>query len=300
MSTDFVEKPPLWRVLYLTARPKTLGASISPVIIGVGMAVNEGKFHIPSAICALLGGMMIQILVNYANDYFDYIKGADIEGRLGPVRATTAGWLTPNQMRLLLGIITLLCILPGIYLVIRGGLPILVIGVISILLAYAYTAGPFPLAYLGLGDIFVLIFFGPVPVAGTYYLQTLKWDIAPVIAGLAPGLISVAILTVNNYRDIASDSRSGKRTLAVRFGKNFALWEYSLSILFAVILIPLILSIFFKKSFCLLILTLLFFPGAWLIRSILRLKGSELNKLLGYTTKFLILYSLLFSILWQI
>ncbi|MCX8064238.1 MAG: 1,4-dihydroxy-2-naphthoate polyprenyltransferase [Candidatus Hydrogenedentes bacterium] len=294
-----MEKPPLWKILYLTARPKTLGASISPVIIGTGIAIKDGGFHLLSAVCALVGGVMIQILVNYANDYFDYLKGADSEGRLGPIRSTTAGWLTPNQMRFLIGIITILCIIPGFYLVWRGGIPILIIGVVSIFLAYAYTAGPFPLAYFGLGDIFVLIFFGPIAVAGTYYVQALKWDISPIIAGLSPGLLSVAILTVNNYRDIESDCKTGKRTLAVRFGKNFAFAEYTISILVPIILVPLVLSIFVKKNFYILALAVLLFPGALLIKSMFRLKGSELNQLLGYTTKFLLLYGVLFSVLWQ-
>ncbi len=294
-----LEKPPLWKVLYLTARPKTLGASIAPIIMGMAMGVREGYFHLLTAVCTLVGGVMIQILVNYANDYFDYLKGADFGMRLGPIRATTAGWLKPQEMKLALGVITILCIVPGLYLVWRGGIPILVIGIVSILLAYAYTAGPYPLAYIGLGDIFVLIFFGPVAVAGTYYLQSLKWDIVPMIVGLAPGLLSVAILTVNNYRDVENDRRNGKRTLAVRFGERFAVGEYIFSIFTAVIVIPLILS-FLLKEYYILGLWVLIVPAVWLIRLFLSLSGSELNRLLANTTKFLLVYGVLFSILWQI
>ncbi len=294
-----IEKPPLWKVLYLTARPKTLGASIAPIVMGIAIGIKSGYFHLFTGICTLVGGVMIQVLANYANDYFDYLKGADKGERLGPIRASTAGWLKPREMKLLLGIITALCMMVGLYLVWRGGLPILIVGVVSIVLAYAYTSGPCPLAYIGLGDVFVLIFFGPVAVAGTYYLQALKWDVVPVVVGFAPGALSVAILTVNNYRDIELDKKSGKKTLAVRFGERFAVGEYTFSIITGVVVIPLIVSVLFEK-YSILGICILAIPGIWLVRSFLTLKGSELNTLLANTTKFLLAYGVLFSILWQI
>ncbi len=297
MST---EKPSLLKILILTARPKTLGASIAPVLMGIALAVREERFQGFSALCALLGAVLIQILTNYANDYFDFLKGADRENRLGPIRATSAGWLTQKQMQLALIVLVFMSLIPGAYLIYRGGFPILIIGVISLLLAFAYTAGPFPLAYLGLGDVFVLIFFGPVAVMGTYYVQALhiSWD--GLWVGLSGGCFSVAILTVNNYRDMENDRIVGKRTLAVRFGGKFAQIEYGMMLCISVVIIPLILALTNVEQRDILLLMVLIIPALFLIRSIIQLKGTELNLLLARTTKLLLVYSVLFSVLWII
>lgn len=297
MST---EKPSLLKILILTARPKTLGASIAPVIMGIALAVREERFQWFAALCALLGAVIIQILTNYANDYFDFLKGADRENRLGPTRATSAGWLTQKQMQVALIILVLLSLIPGGYLIYRGGVPILIIGVVSLLLAFAYTAGPVPLAYLGLGDLFVLVFFGPVAVMGTYYVQTLQISLSGLWAGLSAGCFSVAILTVNNYRDMENDRLVGKRTLAVRFGSKFAQAEYIMMLCVSVVIFPLILALTHAGQRDILLLVVLIIPALFLMRSIIRLKGTELNLLLVRTTKLLLVYSVLFSGLWII
>ncbi len=293
-----LQNPPLLKILFLTARPKTLGASIAPVLMGTALAIRSGEFHFLSAISALIGAMFIQILTNYANDYFDFFKGADKENRLGPVRATSAGWLTPKQMRICLIVLVILSLIPGAYLIYRGGIPILIIGVVSLVLAFAYTAGPLPLAYLGLGDIFVLIFFGPVAVLGTYYVQSLQVSLEGLLAGISAGCFSVAILTVNNYRDIDNDRNAGKRTLAVRFGKRFAEVEYGFALLVSVLVIPLLLTIVKNGQKDMLFLIIFILPALYLVRAMVRLKGSELNLLLANTTKLLLAYSIVFSILW--
>ena len=297
MST---EKPSILKVLFLTARPKTLGASIAPVIMGTAIAIRGGHFHAISAVCALFGAILIQILSNYANDYFDFLKGADRENRVGPTRATSAGWLTPKQMQVALAVIVLVSLVPGGYLIYRGGLPILIIGAVSLILAFAYTAGPIPLGYLGLGDLFVFIFFGPVAVMGTEYVQSFQFSLHGLLAGISAGCFSVAILTVNNYRDVESDILVGKRTLAVRFGKRFAQIEYMTMLLVSVIMVPSLLAFKEYGQIDILFLMVLIIPTVFLIRSMLRLKGSELNLLLANTAKLLLVYSILFSVLWII
>ena len=199
------------QIWIMAARPKTLWAAVAPVAMGIAMAADAGGMHIPAALAALFGAVMIQIGTNLANDYFDYRKGTDQPGRLGPTRVTQAGLVTPHAMRIAITVTFSLAVVAGAYLVWRGGWPIVAVGLLSILFGFLYTAGPYPLGYNGLGDIFVLIFFGPVAVGGTYYVQTLDINTAVLIAGLAPGLFSVAILTVNNLRDIGTDAEAGKK-----------------------------------------------------------------------------------------
>lgn len=221
------------------ARPRTLSAAVAPVVMGSAMAYDAGGFHGPSAIAALLGAMLIQIGTNFANDYYDFVKGADTAERAGPTRATAAGLIAPQTMRCAM-IVTFACVfVPGAYILYRGGVPFLIIGLVSVACGVLYTGGPYPLAYLGLGDLFVLIFFGPVALGGTYYLQTTELSPMVVVAGLSPGLFSTAILTVNNLRDIHTDAKAGKKTLAVRFGQTFARWEYIACVLVGGIAVPL-------------------------------------------------------------
>ncbi|MFQ5453004.1 MAG: 1,4-dihydroxy-2-naphthoate polyprenyltransferase [Candidatus Zixiibacteriota bacterium] len=250
-----------------------------------------------SALMALLGAIMIQIGTNFANDYFDYQKGADQKDRLGPTRVTQAGLVNPSTMKSATIFIFTIAILAGTYLVWRGGLPILLIGLLSIIFGILYTAGPFPLGYIGLGDVFVLIFFGPVAVGGTYYVQTLEINIPVILSGLAPGLFSVAILTVNNLRDINSDSEVGKKTLAVRFGTSFSKLEYLLSIVLACF-IPLLLYINYQKHLYSVITLVVLIIAVPSIKKLFTTEGRELNNVLASTGKLLLLYSLLFSIGW--
>lgn len=279
-------------------RPKTLPAAFAPVLMGSAMAWADGKFHALSAQVALLGAVLIQIGTNFANDYFDFKKGADTEERLGPVRATQAGLVSPLAMKRAFLWTFMFAFLMSGYLIWRGGPVILLIGVVSIASGILYTGGPYPLGYLGLGDIFVLIFFGPVAVGGTYYVQALEIHPFVLYAGLAPGFLSMAILTVNNLRDIETDRQAGKKTLAVRFGKKFARLEYLLSLLFAG-LIPIYLVWKTQQHFyALLSLVALFlaFPSLKLV--FWGEGGRTLNNALAQTGKVLLVYSLLFSIGW--
>ena len=189
--------------IWITAsRPKTLWAAFSPVIIGTAMAYGEGKVHWLSAFLAAVGAILIQIGTNFSNDYYDYFRGVDKKERLGPLRVTQAGLVKPETMKRATILIFSLAFISGLYLIYRGGWPVLIIGLLSILFGILYTAGPYPLGYNGLGDIFVLIFFGLVAVGGTYYVQALEINKLVLLAGLSPGLFSTAILTVNNLRDI--------------------------------------------------------------------------------------------------
>lgn len=285
-------------VWVLAARPKTLFAAVAPVVIGVAMAFEAGGFHAPSALAALLGAVFIQIGTNFANDYSDFKSGADDEHRLGPLRVTQAGLVTPGQMKTATIFVFTLALLAGAYLVYRGGWPIVIIGLTSILWGVLYTAGPYPLGYNGLGDIFVLIYFGPVAVGGTYYVQTLDITLPVLVAGLSPGLFSVAILTVNNLRDIDNDRRAGKRTLAARFGRTFARAEYLLSILIASV-IPLLLAFFTKQHYLATGAGIVAVAAIPAFRTAFRsTDGTALNNLLATTGRLLLVYSLLFSAGW--
>jgi len=282
----------------LASRPKTLPAAISPVIIGTAMAHNDGQFHFISALLAAIGALFIQIGTNFANDYFDYFKGVDDKNRLGPLRATQAGLVHPQEMKWAFILMFFLAALAGIYLIYRGGWPVIIIGALSILSGIAYTGGPYPLGYNGFGDLFVLIFFGPVAVGGTYYVQALDINFTVLLSGIAPGLLSVAILTVNNLRDIHTDKKAGKKTLPVRFGETFARWEYLLCLLFACFMIILLIvhtrsHVYSLSAFIILVLAI---PSIKIIFHIQ--PGIIFNKVLANTGQLLFIYSLLFSIGW--
>lgn len=210
----------------LAARPKTLPAALAPVLLGATIAVADNRFAFWPALAALTGALLLQIGSNLANDYFDHQKGADTPDRLGPTRVTAAGLLAPHAVRTGMLVVLGLAALIGVYLVIVGGLPILIIGVASLAAAVAYTGGPKPFGYLGLGDLFVFLFFGPIAVAGTYYVQAHTITPALLVASLPMGALITNILVVNNLRDIDTDRRAGKMTLAVRLGRTGARMEY--------------------------------------------------------------------------
>lgn len=207
----------------LAARPKTLSAAVVPVLMGSALAADE-----PTAVswwvfaCALIGALLIQVATNFINDALDFRKGADTADRLGPTRVTQAGLITPEQVMTAAWICLAGAALCGIPLIYRGGWPMLVVGLASIAGAYAYTGGPYPLAYKGLGEIFVLLFFGFVAVGGTFYAHSLQLSQSALLAGFAAGALATVLLVINNLRDVANDRRSNKRTLAVRFGEGFA------------------------------------------------------------------------------
>jgi len=206
------------KVWILAARPKTLTAAAAPVLVGTGLAAHRAEVAVLPAVAALLGALLIQIGTNLANDYYDFVRGGDTEERVGPVRVTQAGLVAPEAVkRAMVGVLGL-AMLVGVYLVVVGGWPIVAIGLTSVACAVLYTGGPYPLAYHGLGDLFVFVFFGLVAVGGTYYVQVLDWPPDALLAGAALGALSTALLVVNNLRDIDTDAKAGKRTLAVRIG----------------------------------------------------------------------------------
>jgi 1,4-dihydroxy-2-naphthoate polyprenyltransferase len=207
----------------LAARPKTLSAAVVPVLIGSALAAHE-----PAVItwwvfaCALFGALLIQIATNFINDALDFKKGADTGERLGPLRVTAAGLLSAETVMRGAWVCLVLAALCGIPLLFRGGWPMLVVGLASIVAAYAYTGGPYPLAYHGLGEVFVVLFFGFVAVGGTFYAHSLQLTPSALWAGFAAGSLAAVLIVINNLRDVDSDRRSNKRTLASRFGERFA------------------------------------------------------------------------------
>ncbi|TVP75369.1 MAG: 1,4-dihydroxy-2-naphthoate polyprenyltransferase [Gemmatimonadales bacterium] len=222
-----------WRAWLMAIRPRTLPAAVAPVVAGTGIAAGLGVADPAPAVAALLGALLLQVATNLANDYFDFAKGSDTEARVGPTRVVQAGILSPRSvLRATWGVLALATLVGG-YLVWVGGWPILVVGLLALLCAVIYTGGPFPLAYHGLGDVFVFLFFGPVAVAGTYWVQarTFHWDL--LVAGAGMGALVTAILVVNNLRDRETDMAAGKRTLAVRLGEMGTRVQYLLLVLLA-------------------------------------------------------------------
>jgi 1,4-dihydroxy-2-naphthoate octaprenyltransferase len=211
------------RAWLLAARPKTLSAAIVPVLMGTALAAPDISW--PLFACTLLGAVLIQIATNFINDAIDFKKGADTGERLGPLRVTQAGLLRAETV--MRGAIVCLAgaALCGIPLILRAGWPLLAVGLASMALAYAYTGGPYPLAYKGLGEIFVILFFGVIAVGGTYYVQTLRLTQSAILAGVAAGSLAAVLLVINNLRDLENDRRSNKQTLAARFGPTFGRFE---------------------------------------------------------------------------
>ena len=279
MTTPQVSQPRGWM---LAARPKTLPAAAAPVVVGASVAISNGVFSFWPALAALLGALLLQIGANFANDVFDYKKGADTTERLGPVRVTQAGLLSPKQVMAGMWLTFGLAAVVGLYLVYVGGWPIVVIGLLSIICAIAYTGGPFPLGYNGLGDLFVFIFFGLVAVCGTYYVQALTVSLAAVWASVPVGLLATAILVVNNLRDINTDRAAGKMTLAVRLGPRRGRWEYVALIGFAYALLPCLLALGGRSAWVL--LPLLTLPMALrLLRTVVARSDGEERSRAGLT-----------------
>lgn len=278
----------------LAIRPKTLLASICPVIVGTALAIADKGFKFLPALAALICSILLQIGVNLANDYFDYIKGIDTSERMGPIRVTYSGLIPAPHVKWAMGMTFGLVAVIGMYLVTVGGWPILTAGTASILAALAYSGGPYPLASHGLGDLFVFVFFGLVAVCGTYYVQSLRLNIIVLYAALPIGLLITAILVVNNLRDILTDQKAGKNTLAVRIGERGAKIEFVL-LLAGAYAVPVILFIAGKVSIFAL-LPLLSLPMALsLSRTVYRKEGRVLNKGLAGTAQLSLIYSLLFS-----
>jgi 1,4-dihydroxy-2-naphthoate octaprenyltransferase len=285
------------KIWFMAMRPKTLTAAVGPIMMGTAMAFGDGSGHALTAFICLFTALLLQIGTNIANDYFDFKKGADTAERVGPTRVTQAGLLSAETIRRAFIICFLLAAIGWFFLIVRAGWPMAVLAISSILSGIFYTAGSKALAYIGLGDLFVFIFFGPIAVAGTYYAQSLELHAAPIIAGIAPGLISVAILAVNNLRDIHSDAQSNKRTLAVRFGVAFTRLEY-LAALLGAAFIPVLLYLLIGKHAPILISAVLSLLAIPVIHLVLTEEGAALNAALAKTGQLLLIYSVLFSIGW--
>ena len=283
----------------LAIRPKTLPAAIAPVMIGTAMAWGDGAAHWPSAAAALFAALCIQIATNLTNDYCDFKKGADTSTRVGPVRVTQAGLISPRAVVIAAATFFILVVLASVYLVLRAGNAIAIVAAASVLSGILYTAGPKPLAYMGLGELFVFIFFGPVAVAGTYFVQALEINWAVVAAGFGPGFLSCAILAVNNLRDIEGDRKAGKMTLAVRWGKAFAAQEYLFCIL-AAALTPLLVYVITRDHEGAAVASLIGFAAIPAIAAVFTTTGAAFNKILARTSFLLLAYSILFSAGWML
>ncbi|MBN1456948.1 MAG: 1,4-dihydroxy-2-naphthoate polyprenyltransferase [Sedimentisphaerales bacterium] len=282
----------------IASRAETLMASTAPVIVGGAIAFCDTSINVPVLLMTFLTAALIQCGTNLANDYYDHLKGTDTVESPGQRRAINEGLVTAKQVKAAFIISFALAVLLGLYLVYKGGPVILIIGLISIASGLLYTAGPFALAYIGLGDIFVLLFFGPVASAGTYYLQTATINRYAVIAGLAPGLLSVGILNINNLRDIQTDSKVNKKTLIVRLGYNFGILEYIFCIAIAC-LVPVYLCFSTGEHFYSLASLIILVPAVKNIKTICaRPDDQALNKALELTAKQVLIYTVLFSVGW--
>lgn len=280
----------------LAIRPKTLPAAAAATIVGSAVAFYEGTFDLLPALACLLTALLLQVGANLANDLFDYYRGADTAERLGPLRVTQAGLLTPTQVRNGMFVVFGFSLLLGVYLVWIAGWPVIVLGVTSIIAALTYTGGPFPFGYYGLGDLMVFIFFGPVAVVGTYFIQAreaFRPDLS-LPASVPMGLLIVAILVVNNLRDIHTDRKTGKRTLAVRLGETGTRVEYSVCVALAYLSI---LWIWFVGGGSGSLLAWLSLPLAWKqIRVVWTQSGRSLNLTLAGTGQLTLAFGVLLSV----
>jgi 1,4-dihydroxy-2-naphthoate octaprenyltransferase len=280
----------------LAIRPKTLLAAVSPVLVGMGLALADGVFALLPALAALVGATLIQVGTNLANDYFDYVKGADVAERKGPTRVAQSGLIALAHLRMGIIVTFALASLVGLYLVVVGGWPILLLGIVSLLSALAYTGGPFPFGYHGLGDLFVFLFFGLAAVCGTYYVQALTINARVVVAAIPAGTLSTGILVVNNLRDIETDRQTGKRSLAVILGPRATRLEYVLLMALAYS-IPLLLWLGGGASAWILLPWLSLPLALQLARTICTtVEGPPLNKALAGTANLELVFSILFAI----
>ncbi|MGC8779972.1 MAG: 1,4-dihydroxy-2-naphthoate polyprenyltransferase [Anaerolineae bacterium] len=279
----------------LASRPRTLPASIAPVIVGAAVAAREGAFHLPATLVALAAALLIQIGSNFANDLGDYYRGADRPGRLGPTRVTSAGLLTARQVQGGMVAVFGAATICGLYLVALGGWPILAVGVLAIAAALTYTIGPWPFGYYGLGDLAVFIFFGLAAVVGTAYVQTHHITPLALAAAVPMGCLVTAILVVNNLRDIATDRAAGKRTLAVRLGRRGTQIEYIL-LLAVAYAVPIVLWLGLGLRPWVLLPLFTLPPAARLARAILTEEGAALNRALAGTAQLAVWFGVALAI----
>jgi 1,4-dihydroxy-2-naphthoate octaprenyltransferase len=296
LATGRAARPAPLLAWWLALRPWSFTISLAPVLAGTSLAALDGHAVQPELVAAaLLASVLIHAGTNLQNDVGDFHRGADLAGRLGPPRATTEGWLSPAQVQAAAALCFGLAVLPGAYLAARGGWPIVAVGLAAIAAGAAYTAGPRPVAYSGWGEAFVIVFFGMVAVGGMYYLHAGTVGTAALLAGAAVGLLAAAVLVVNNLRDIDSDRRIGKNTLAVRRGVRFTLLEYALLLLAP---FGLVLALAGSEGRIGLLAPLLVLP--WAVRLYLRVRktpsGAWLNEALGSTAKLGLAFAILLSV----
>jgi 1,4-dihydroxy-2-naphthoate octaprenyltransferase len=268
------------------------------VLVGTAVATTEGGARALPALAALAGALLLQIGSNLANDVFDYEKGADGADRLGPPRTTQMGLLSPAQVKRGAALVFACAAVVGLYLVAVGGWPVLAVGILSILAALTYTGGPWPFGYHGLGDLAVFLFFGVVAVVGSHYVQTAVVSPAALAASLPVGALATAILVVNNLRDLESDSRAGKRTLAVRLGLTGTRCEYA-ALVGGAFLCPLAYWLGGLRSAWVLLPVLVLPRALALVRAVCGArKGAELNAALSDTARLMAIFSLLLALGW--
>ncbi len=289
-----------WRAWLLAARPRTLAVALGPIAVGTAVASGDGGARLMPALAALVGAVLLQLGSNFANDVYDFEKGADTDARVGPARATQLGLLTPEQMKRGMWAVFAAATIVGSYLVAVAGWPIVWIGLASILAAIAYTGGPWPFGYHGLGDPMVFLFFGVIAVMGTMYVQTLDATAAALLASLPVGALATATLVVNNVRDRETDLVAGKRTLAVRLGDRGGRIEYVLLVASAYGMLP-VFYLACERSAAV-FLPLLTIPIAYrLLDRVFRHRdAASLNAALGGTAQLGLFYSLLLALGWWI
>jgi len=278
----------------LASRPKTLLAAVVPVMVGSALAISQGSFTPLYSIIALFCSILIQVGTNFTNDLYDYLKGADNESRKGPLRVLASGFISATEMKFAIITIFGTAFLLGMYLVYSCGIVVLIIGVISILAGLAYTAGPYPLAYNGLGDIFVFTFFGIVGTAGTYYLHLHEFNLLSFLVSIPVGALITNILVVNNFRDIEEDKEANKYTLAVKLGKTFTKYQFINSIVISYLVV---FIIFFLYDFNYWIfLPLVSLPVAFrLVKMLNTFEGEQLNRTLELAAKYAAFFGLSLS-----
>lgn len=275
------------------ARPRTLPAAVVPVLVGLGVTAHERSIDWPTAAATLLAALLIQIGTNLANDYYDFVRGADTTARVGPRRITQAGLAEPATVRRAALAVLGLAAAVGIHLVAIGGWPILAVGMLSLVSALAYTGGPWPLAYHGLGEVFVFLFFGVIAVTGTVWLQTGHVSTLALLASLPVACLATAILVVNNLRDISTDAEAGKRTLAVRLGAAATRAEYLVLVTIAFVSPLVLCGVTGSRALVALVaLPLAVFES----RAIFRRVGAELNLSLAGTVRLHLVFGALLSI----
>jgi 1,4-dihydroxy-2-naphthoate polyprenyltransferase len=288
-------EPGSLRAWVLASRPATLGAAFVPVAVGTACAFVVSQVRPGPALATLAGAILLQVGANFANDVFDYEKGADTAERLGPTRAVQAGLLTGKQMRAAMALVFALALACGVYLTGVAGPAIVVIGLLSIASAILYTGGPYPLGYHGLGDVFVMIFFGFIAVCATAFVQLSYVPALAYWAAIPVGALATNILVVNNLRDLETDARAGKRTLAVRFGRQATLAEYLLLLALAYLIpVGLLLTGELGPSGLLPLATLPW--GRVLFRDLQRERARALNRTLVGTAKLLVVFGVLFAV----